>query len=75
MILWLLLGMTVISLVGLSVQTFRLQEREMFIAYQRRVIKQMERNDIVAKEFNEFLAFHEHIRGYQLESRDEQNTQ
>ena len=75
MMLWLLLGMTVISLCGIAVQTFRLQEREMFIVYQRRVIKQMERNDIVVKEFDEFLTFHEHIRGYQLESRDEQNTQ
>lgn len=68
MVLWLLLGMTVISFAGLCIQTLRLQEREMFIAYQRRVIKQMDRNDIVVKQLDEFLAFHEQIRNYKLEN-------
>lgn len=68
MILWLLLGMTVISFAGLCLQTLRLQEREMFITHQKRVIKQMERNDIVVKQFAEFLAFHEQIRNYKLEN-------
>ena len=51
MVLWLLLGMTVISFAGLCIQTLRLQEREMFIVHQKRMIKQMERNDIVARGF------------------------